>query len=149
MQDWLEPFRFTMEKMERKVWDSRDSLDTINRSSLLWRMIYHVVKEFQRDNPSLKVVRHEDLSIDPQQGFQNLYIDLGLPYTPAVLQVISDSSNSENPKEVSKQKKYSVRLDSRSNLDNWKRRLSKEEIHQIRSITEDVAEHYYPDSSWD
>jgi hypothetical protein len=155
MQDWLEPFRDEMENSDRQIHENRKlhnpgvSTDTISRSSLLWRMIYLIVKEYQERFPFFKVVRHEDLSSDPQQGFQSLYNDLSLQYTPSVQQIITNSSSSDNPKELSKHKKYSVRLDSYSNLDNWKRRLSREEIYQIRSLTEDIAKFYYPDLSWE
>ncbi len=155
MQDWLESFRDEMERIERQSSKDRklrkfdESIDSISRSSLLWRMIYLTVKEFQNRYPFLKVVRHEDLSSDPLQGFQSLYDSLGLRYTPSVEQTITKSSGSDNPKELSRHKKYSVHLDSRSNLDNWKHRLSREEIHRIRSLTEDVVEYYYPEMTWE
>ena len=41
-----------------------------------------------------------------------------------------------------------MQLDSRANLDNWKRRLSPNEIGRIRKLTEDVARFYYPEESW-
>jgi len=155
MQDWLEPFREEMENLDRqanedrKLHNSAISTDTIIRSSLLWRMIYLIVKEYQQRYPFIKIVRHEDLSSNPRQEFQSLYADLSLVYNPSVQQVIASSSSSENPKELLKHKKYSVHLDSLSNLDNWKRRLSREEIYRIRSLTEDLAEFFYPDLSWE
>jgi len=41
-----------------------------------------------------------------------------------------------------------VKLDSRANLQNWKRRLSSQEIDFVRRSTEGVAELYYPEESW-
>jgi hypothetical protein len=158
MQDWLEPFRDKMEKIDQQEYDQHDSRnehnsgdpkDTIGRSSLLWCVIYSIVKEYQQRFSSIKLIRHEDLSSDPYQGFQTLYTELSLDYRLSVQRAITNASSSENPKELSKHRKHSVRLDSRSNLDNWKHRLSREEIHRIRSLTEDVAAFYYPDSSWE
>jgi hypothetical protein len=41
-----------------------------------------------------------------------------------------------------------VKLDSRANLENWKRRLSSGEINLIRHATEEVAHLYYPEVDW-
>jgi len=98
--------------------------------------------------PSIQVVRHEDLSLDPVSGYRTLYQALGLDFTPRAEQAILNSSSSENPTEVSQKKVHTVKLDSRANLDNWKRRLMPEEVDRIRSVTEEVAHLYYPEVNW-
>ena len=77
-----------------------------------------------------------------------LYDSLGLSFDDKVQQVILDSSNSENPKELSAKKVHAVHLDSRANLDNWKKRLSAEEIARVRKMTESVASLFYADDEW-
>jgi len=141
MRDWLEPFRDEMENLARD--------DLIGAAALLWRMVYHTVEEYRKGHPEFQVVRHEDLSLNPIQGFRSLYSALGLEYNSKVQGAIRDSSSSENPAELSKSKVHAVKLDSRSNLENWKRRLAPEEIDRIRQMTEEVACLYYPDISWD
>ncbi|MFM8322191.1 MAG: hypothetical protein ACKOC5_14860, partial [Chloroflexota bacterium] len=81
--------------------------------------------------------------------YQALYAGLGLDFTPQVQHTILTSSSSENPGELSKKKVHSVRLDSRANLYNWKKRLTPEEIRRIRHLTEDLAAHFYPEIEWD
>ncbi len=140
MRDHLAPYRSRMEEMPAD--------DIIGQASLLWTMIYQSVQEACRRLPAVRVVRHEDLSLDPVGGYRRLYGELGLNFTPRVERSILEASSSENPSEVSRKKVYSVKLDSRANLHNWKRRLSPEEIARIRQLTEEVAREYYPDVEW-
>jgi hypothetical protein len=41
-----------------------------------------------------------------------------------------------------------VKLDSRANLDNWKKRLSTEEVARIREMTGKVSKLFYSDEEW-
>lgn len=138
-----EPYREEMEEM------LSTPQDLIGQASLLWRIIYQTIASYQETHPDFILVRHEDLSLDPQSGFHQLYDRLGLAYTPAVAASIQRSSSTENPSEVSKQTVHAVRLDSRANLENWKRRLQPEEIDRIRSLTQDQATRFYPDFDWE
>jgi hypothetical protein len=99
-------------------------------------------------NPDFILVRHEDLSRDPASGYRNLYAKLGLDYTHKVEQTILNSSSSENPTELSRGKTHSVKLDSRANMGNWKKRLSEEEINRIHKMTEGVSSLFYADGEW-
>jgi hypothetical protein len=143
MRDWLEPYRQEMEALLSA------SDDTIERGSLLWRMVYGVVSACCQRFPQITIVRHEDLSLKPVEGYRSLYAALGIPFSEKIENVILNSSSSENPKELSKKKAHAVRLDSRSNLDNWKRRLSPEEIERIHGMTADLAAEFYPDGDWE
>ena len=140
MQDYLEPYRKDMQAIKAD--------DIIGQASLLWTMVYRVVHSIRGRIPSIQVVRHEDLSLDPVSGYQALYQSLGLDFTSRVEQTILNSSSSENPTEVSRKKVHTVKLDSRANLDNWKRRLTSDEIARIRRVTEEVAHLYYPEVNW-
>ena len=140
MRDHLESFRGDMERMPTD--------DVLGQSALLWRMVYRVVHATVERFPSVIILRHEDLSRDPLTGYARAFESLGLAYTAKVQETIRTSSSSENPAELSRRKVHSVKLDSRANLDNWKKRLSADEIARIRSMTEDVTHLYYPDSNW-
>jgi hypothetical protein len=82
-------------------------------------------------------------------GFRSLYQSLGLDFSPRAEKDVLNASSSENPTELSKNKTHSVKLDSRANLHNWKKRLTPEEIKRIRSLTEDVASSFYSDVKWE
>ncbi len=63
--------------------------------------------------------------------------------------MILNSSSSENPTELSKKKVHSVKLDSRANVNNWKKHLSADEITRIRKMTEGVSHLFYSDEEWE
>lgn len=143
MRDWLEPFRGEIETM------LVEPRDVITQGSLLWKMIYQVVFRLKEQNPDFNLLRHEDLSIDPIEGYRHLYGSLNLAYTPKAEKAIVALSHAGNPEEVSVRAAHSVRLDSRANLKNWKKRLDAEEILRIRQISEPVASLYYSDQDWE
>lgn len=123
--------------------------DVIGQAALLWKMIYRSVHTTRSLNPDLQVVRHEDFSRDPINKYRDLYATLGLGFTSRVQKVILNSSNSENPSELSPKKTHSVKLDSAANVKNWKKRLSAEDLKRIRDITEEVAGFYYSNEEWE
>ena len=122
--------------------------DVIGQASLLWRLIYRSVHASLSLNPDFILVRHEDLSRDPANGYRNLYSKLDLDYTHKVEKVILNASSSENPRELSRKKVHAVKLDSRANMENWKKRLTAEEIKRIREMTQDVWPLFYSDGEW-
>jgi len=140
MRDHLEIDRADMESIQAH--------DIVGQSALLWRMIYRSVHSTRSLFPDFKIVRHEDLSLDPVTGYKSLYESLGLTFDEKVRDTILNSSSSENPTELSKKKVHSVKLDSRANMDNWKKRLSTEEITRIHKMTEDVSHLFYSDNEW-
>jgi hypothetical protein len=143
MRDWLGAFRGEMQSM------LGGNEDVLAQSCLLWRMVYAVVHQFRMLYPEFRVVRHEDLSIDPMGEFEKIFQSLGMQFSPAVREAVLNSTSPHNPKEVSRRRKYAIHLDSRANLDNWKRRLAPEEIALVRQLTGDVAALYYTDQEWE
>jgi hypothetical protein len=143
MSEWLEPFR---QEMTIAMGRSRD---TIDRISLLWRIIHSVVTQYERRFPDLIVVRHEDLSRRPDDAFAAVYRRLGLTYSTDVAMLVATSSSNRNPAGLSAADAYSTVVDSAANLDTWKRRLTDEELARIRHATAGVAEHYYADAEWE
>jgi hypothetical protein len=141
MRDWLETYRSQMETITGE--------DLIAQSCLLWSMIYHVVGDYRDHIPDLHVVRHEDLSLDPVEGYRTLYASLGLKFTSTAQKSIVKSSSSQNPPETSISSVHATKIDSRSSLSNWKRRLTSDEIARIRMLTNDVASLYYLEEDWE
>ena len=140
MRDHLEADRADMGSIQAD--------DMIGQSALLWRMIYRSVHSIIGLFPRFNIVRHEDLSLDPVTGYKSLYESLGLTFTEKVEDIILNSSSSENPRERSQKRVHSVKLDSRANLANWKKRLTSEEIARIRKMTESVSHLFYSDNEW-
>jgi hypothetical protein len=140
MLDWLAPLEA---EMAAALSPDRDLVD---RVALLWRVIYWVVANERF--PKARLVRHEDLSRDPAGGYAELYESLGLAFTREVAEVVEASSSSGNPTETKVDKPHETRIDSRANLDNWRHRLSEDEVERIRLITAETAALYYPDLTW-
>lgn len=140
MRDHLEPYRAEMESVRRD--------DVIGQAALLWTLIYRSVYRAHERNLDFMVVRHEDLSRDPIPGYRALYTTLGLAFTPRVEKTILNSSSSENPRELSRKEVHAFKLDSRASVDNWKKRLTAEEIKRVRKITDEVSKLYYSDAEW-
>ena len=136
MRDHLEPYRGRMQAVKAD--------DVIGQASLLWTMIYRFVHATCKVHPDFVMIRHEDLSRDPVTGFRDLYARLGLEFTSKVEKKILSSSSSENPTELSRGKTHSVKLDSRANVDNWRKRLTEEEVARVHEITADALELFYP-----
>jgi hypothetical protein len=140
MQRWLGVERAEMEMMPAD--------DLVGQAALLWRMVYRIVARMMKLHPSFVVVRHEDLSLDPLSCYRDLYAALDLDFTPQVEGIILNSSSSENPAELSQKNAHTVKLDSRANLDNWKKRLHGAEVTRIRNITGKTSKLFYSDEEW-
>lgn len=140
MRDHLKPYE--------KAMRSDAARDVVGQAGLLWAILYGYLQELRTKDPSLLVVRHEDLALDPVEGFKRLYDRLGLQFTARARRAVVDSSSAANPMELSKQRVHSVRMDSRGSLQNWRRRLSAGEIERIRRLTDGVVQRYYPEESW-
>ena len=137
MSDHLESYRCEMEEYREHP------EDIIGQSALLWRMVYQTVDKIRHEDPQIQIIRHEDLSLNPEEGFTKLYEMLDLQYTTQVIQTIRKTSHHENPKELSPNSVHSVKLDSQANISNWKKRLTQQEIIRVLDLTSDVAENYY------
>jgi len=140
MENWLGVDRAEMELLKVD--------DIIGQAALLWRMVYRIVARMMKLHPSFIVVRHEDLSHDPVSCYRDLYAALDIDFTPRAEQIILNASSSENPTELSKKKAHTVKLDSRANLENWKKRLSEAEITRVRNMTGKTAKLFYSDEEW-
>jgi hypothetical protein len=141
-QDWLEPFQAELEPAQQQP------ADLIWQAGLLWRIVYSVVERYQEIYPAIRVVRHEDLSLDPLGGFQELYEQIHLTFDERVKRTILKTSSADNPNELKQDAAHSVRLDSRANLSNWKKRLDPGEIERLQRMTEAAARPYYPPEDW-
>jgi len=143
LRDWLAPYE------EQMVACLANPQDILRQAAILWSMVYQTVWKLKGEGAPILLILHEDLSLDPLGGFEKLYQALGLRYTAKAQQHIAESSSADNPKEIRTEQLHSVRLDSRANLMNWRKRLNEAEIEQIKALTWEVAACYYPPESWE
>jgi hypothetical protein len=124
--------------------------EIIDQAILLWRLIHSTIVKYQQEHKNWIFVRHEDLSRDPVQGFRTLFTQLNIEFSEHVKDVIEKNSNSDNPSDVSAPvgSESSLKRNSRSNIWNWKNRLSPSEIERIRNGVEDISKAFYSDCDW-
>ena len=139
MDDLLSPYR---EEIERVT----PSQDIVEQGCLLWRIVYETVSRRFSSEPSIHIVRHEDLSLDADAGFRRLYGLLHLDYDEKARATIVKSSSSDNPPELRQDDPDSVRVDSRANLGNWRHRLGDDEVERILESTQSAVALFYSDA---
>lgn len=141
MEGPLAPYFDEVERGARTV-------DPIEQAAILWRILYAIVIRFQDRHPDWEIVRHEDLSVDPQRAYLDLFERFGLSFTEKTRRFIDRTTSHLNPVDAPEGRLHHIRRNSRDNVRVWQRRLSREEIAQVRDLTGDVAGRFYTDSSW-
>jgi Sulfotransferase family len=142
MEDHLKPFKAEIESF------AEEENDILDQASLLWRLIHKTIADYRTQHPEWVIVRHEDLSRDPLQGFGAIFEALDLPYTEDVQDAIRRSSSASNPADRDENRHLFHSRDSRANVDNWRRRLTPEEVEQVRARVADVSPLFYADDEW-
>jgi hypothetical protein len=143
LRDWLRVHEREITEM------ARGPEDILLQGCLLWGIIYKTVYEMKRRNPAFITVRHEDLSRDPSGQFPALFGLLGLDFSEDAARAVRNHSGDGNPAEISRRNVHSVRLDSRTNLENWKHRLTPREIERVRELTADICPLFYDETDWE
>ncbi len=143
MADYLEPLRPELEALARR----RNEADLIEQAALLWKTLHHLIGIYRDRHPEWIFVRHEDLSVDPMTGFQELFARLGLQFTEQARSVVQRFSGEGNPA-FAEGRERTIRLDSRANVKSWKHKLTPGEVARVREVTATVAEAFYDDADW-
>lgn len=149
----LTPFLKQPELMQDQLYDlepiMRDKdASFIQRSAIMWKAIYNVLSSYQASHPEWVVCRHEDLSLNPIQGFKALYEMFGLQWTDQVRQQILAHTQQKDDTLPMSNDVHILQRNSRANLTRWKDTLSAEEIDTIREITYPEWSYFYEPSVW-
>lgn len=142
MEDHLSRFREEIDAF------TRGEHDILDQAALLWRLIHSTIADYRVQHPEWLVVRHEDLSRNPIEGFGTLFEALDLPYTEDVKEAILRSTSPSNPVDREVSGRQFLTRDSRANVDNWRRRLTPAEIERIQARVADVGPLFYGDDEW-
>jgi hypothetical protein len=133
------PLNQFAEKVE-SMCAGRDDHDLIDRAALLWNILHFVILEYQSKYQWL-FVKHEDISINPESGFRQIFDYLGLEMNSKILKYIESYTTQKYP-EAATSTNYQPR-DSKLCLHTWKNRLSDEEIERVNTATSDIASIIY------
>ena len=142
MRDWLGPYREEMHSRQKTP------EDIVGQGALLWRMIYSAVHSYQKGDPKILIVRHEDLSLEPEKFFGKMFRHFGLPFTDTVENQIRKTTRSENPDQLRKGNEHAIHLDSRANLQNWRTRLEEDEVERILRACRVEMRYFYQPEEW-
>jgi len=118
--------------------------DPITRAALFWCVLTDRISFIQKEySDNVRVVRHEDLSLDPEGEYEKLFGSLKIPYTKKVRNKILRSTGAGNPTRLENNKAHSVIMNSRKSLQNWKTSLSSEDIEKIKEIAKSQIGLFY------
>lgn len=131
-----------MERAERESWD------LVQRCALLWKVAHATALGFLERNPNWQLILHEKLSVTPHESFKQLMADWNLKFDDSVKNQIDKFSSAGNPKEAKQGVAHSLLRDSKANVENWKDRLTSEQIQKTRDIAGDVASKFYGPDDW-
>jgi hypothetical protein len=84
------------------------------------------------------------LSRNPIDEYSKLYQTLGLQFSRNVLEKIKESSHAG----FRETQLDEFKRDSKSNIWNWKNRLTSEEIQRVKEKTHEIASQFYSDEEW-
>jgi hypothetical protein len=99
---------------------AQTSPDIIDQGCLLWKVINHQIQQLAKD-PNRILLHHEDLLQYPEQKFKELFKQLNLTWTKQSEQFL------KAPQGLPQRKPEDI-------IDNWKQRLSKEEVSRVRKM---------------
>ncbi len=139
LQESLGKFQVDVERF------AREPQDIVSQGILLWNLFHTVIRDYQLRHPEWNYVRHEDLSLDPLQGFEALFHAVGLDFSDTVRRKIESSTKAVHS---GQEALHSVQRDSRKNVDSWRKRLDPIEIEQIKSGTAELSVHFYGAKAW-
>ena len=132
MDDYLYPFRDTIESYSKNKWD------IIDNAILIWNITHYMIANYMKSNNGWIFLKHEDLSSDPLQKFREVYDKLELKYTDSVEKNIKKYC-------FNKKKDSDLSRDSKINIHEYKNRLNDETIKKIRKKTEEISSIFYSD----
>jgi hypothetical protein len=123
--------------------------DLVGEGIVVWSALYDVVSRYRERHPDWTFLRYEDIARDPLAGFGSLYRELGLTWSHKVADEIGRFSSSDNPGDVTPQRKHDIKRDSRAAADTWRTRLTADQIARVRTETEPVWRRFYADEEWE
>jgi hypothetical protein len=126
-----------------------EPLDPLGHGALLWLLIHSAIAQQVDRHPEFVLVRYEDLALNPEAGFRDLYERLDLPYTAQAERTVRAGSMAgpaarNNPwGRVGLGRTAFQPMDSKANAWAWRGRLSADEAARIIAATRPVAERFY------
>jgi len=142
MEEHLAPFQAEVEDFVKKEYD------IIDQAALLWKLIHHMIIQYQKKHPDWIFVRHEDLATTPIEGYQNLFNRLELPYSEHIRSVIEFHSFQAQAQLSDTTRPYSIKRSSSQVVSKWRKNLTHGDVMRIRKRVKEVSSHFFLPNEW-
>jgi len=142
MEQYLFPFRDQIQEY------SNNSKSVVEQSILLWNCIHYTIDLYQKNYDTWSFVKHENLSRNPIQEFEELCKKLHINFTKEIKTTITNTTGSHNPSEQDPNNLGKIKRNSKENIQNWKNRLSSDEISMIKDRTYEISSLFYSTEDW-
>lgn len=139
MKDYLSGFR---EELEKEVRYKQVEF-SVRNSVLFWRVIHHILLEWQRKHSNWFFCRHEDLLENPMAKFEEIFQYLEIPMDQNVVAYIESSTNVKG-----EDKELRLKRDRKKLRKEWKTKLSEEEIEYIKIKSVKEWKGFYGEADW-
>lgn len=112
------------------------SPSSVERSAILWRIVYRFAAEHLVEHPRTVVVHQEDFVTDPATFVKTLYGSLDLQPRTTFAELAARYSSTPN---TARQRRSNVHRDGRHAATKWRQRLSSQEQQTVVGTVRDVA----------
>ncbi|MDO6760241.1 sulfotransferase domain-containing protein [Tamlana sp. 2_MG-2023] len=130
---------------------SKNKKDIIDQGILLWNIIHDTIDYYKNKySNEWYFVKHEDLSLNPEQEFRKMFSKIGLTVDSNVENYIFTSTNKNMDSNVilNSTEVFDTSRNSKENIKTWQKRLSNDEIKRIKIGTKPVWKKFYTEKDW-
>ena len=123
---------------------SNSKPDIIDQGILFWNIVHEKIFNYQSEHTEWLFIKHEDLSIDPFNGFKNIFKYLDLPFTKKIIKEIEMTTGTDNSSTLNIKSAdiFNINRNSKENINVWKKRLNDEEIDRIKKGTKKISDKF-------
>ena len=114
--------------------------DIIEQGILIWNIVHDIIYEYQKKYKEWYFIKNEDISLNPLLEYEKIFKFLELDLNEKIRKEIIDSTTSSRPGKLKR--------NSKENIKSWKKRLTEEEINNIKSKTKPIWEKFYTEKDW-
>lgn len=111
--------------------------DFIDRACLLWNILHFCILEYRKNYSQWLFVNYDKIAVNPEEGFKEIFNFLDLKVGNHIQDYIRDFTSNANPAETISNN-YQPR-NSKEIVENWRSRLSPEEIIKVETATKHIA----------
>jgi hypothetical protein len=115
----------------------------LQQAALLWAILYTVVARYRERHADWIFVRYEDLAMDPQGEYRNLFEHVGEDYSSRIQRVVTRRSTALPGFFPERDPVHSIRRESRAKIEAWKAELSPDEVREITRRVGGICERFY------